>query len=178
MTRRSLWTNSWRYIQGTAHSLTPQELLFNLPTSYLCLDRGKTSSHSLLDVWEEWKQSKAAKILFYCIHHEIAKGQSRNPPKAYEVNGRRVHTKFVSLAVLAKPLYLEDYSKRASLTRIRKLTFIVFDENSSEFIAAEIEECSSFDWTRCVLYRCCVDIYVLVDLQEFILVINLCKFNL
>jgi hypothetical protein len=81
------------------------------------------------DVGErEEKTLQAAKLLFYCVHHEIASRSAAKSFKVYGVNcrGRWCCTMLFSPAIFFKPSNLEDFSRIASLKRIGRLTFVYF----------------------------------------------------
>ncbi len=101
---------------------------------------------------------QAAKLLFYCVHHEIASRSTAKSFTVYGVNsgGRWCCTSFVSPAILFKPFNLEDFSRIASLKRIGRLTFFYFYDFSLERTAVEILDHSGFSWnslrTVCILH--------------------------
>jgi hypothetical protein len=136
-------TNPLRYTQGvvTAPFLNSSGVIVKPATPFFCLDRGKTSSQALPDVLVGVrKKPQAAQFLFFCVHYKKLPGSLRNRPKVYQVNGRWWWrcTTFISPAIPAKSVILEDYFKRAYLKKIDSSTFVNFYENSLQWIAAEI----------------------------------------
>ncbi len=152
----------WRYTPSVFTppplSLTPKELLFNLPTPCFAWKKVKTPLRPCQMCGEGWKTLQATKLLYYCVCCKIvtrcAAKWSKSVWSKWSVT---VALYIFCFSICTSPT--TQLRELAPLKRIACLKFFYFYQISLECIAAEIWEHKGYGWNSLHISICMYFIY-------------------